>query len=268
MAETIFHREKSKRRFTIIPNEVLQRGDISWKAKGILAYILSLPDDWKIRIQELQNHATEGEKALRTGIAELEEFGYIKKKTVRNDDGTFKQINYHVYETVQPADTEEEHGLNSESDPDACFRHADNPHADNGALQSTNIQSTDITKEKHSCASSEIQELDTKVEELFQFYREKSGKKYKNLYPLKQKARLRLKTYTLEEMKTAISNILATPYMTGDNENHTYYATWEYCVRNDQNIDKWLNANEEVSDADSRRIIENIERLARKKSGQ
>lgn len=268
MAETI-HRIKSKVNFAIIHKGFLQDKTLSMKAKGLMAYILSLPDDWKTIINELVNHFSDGITAIRTTFAELEEHGYMVKETIRNPDGTFKEIIYHIYEIPNSA---EENGLNSESDPDSGNPHMDKPDmdkpdAENLTLLSTKELSTDITN-KHSCASSEIQELDTKVEELFKFYREKSGKKYRNLYPLKQKARLRLKTYTLEEMKTAISNILASPYMTGDNENKTYYATWEYCVRNDQNIDKWLNANEEVSDADSRRIIENIERLARKESSQ
>ena len=265
MAETI-HRIKSKVNFAIIHKGFLQDKTLSMKAKGLMAYILSLPDDWKTIINELVNHFSDGITAIRTTFAELEEHGYMVKETIRNPDGTFKETIYHVYEIPNSA---EGNGLNSESDPRLENPRLDkplldNPRLDNTTLLSNKELSNDITKEKHSCASSEIQELDTKVEELYQFYRKKSGKKYRNLYPLKQKARLRLKTYTLEEMKTAISNILASPYMTGDNENHTYYATWEYCVRNDQNIDKWLNANEEVSDADSRRIIENIERLASK----
>jgi len=265
MVETI-HRIKSKVNFAIIHKGFLQDKTLSMKAKGLMAYILSLPDDWKVIMKELVNHFSDGLEAIRTTFAELEEHGYMVKETIRNPDGTFKETIYHVYEIPNSA---EGNGLNSESDPRLENPRLDkplldNPRLDNTTLLSNKELSNDITKEKHSCASSEIQELDTKVEELYQFYRKKSGKKYRNLYPLKQKARLRLKTYTLEEMKTAISNILASPYMTGDNENHTYYATWEYCVRNDQNIDKWLNANEEVSDADSRRIIENIERLASK----
>jgi hypothetical protein len=53
VSETI-HRLKNKTgNFTIVLNEVFRRSDLSARAKGIYAYIMTLPDDWSICKQEL-----------------------------------------------------------------------------------------------------------------------------------------------------------------------------------------------------------------------
>jgi hypothetical protein len=54
--ETI-HRLKNKTgNFTIVLNEVFRRSDLLARAKGIYAYIMTLPDDWLICKQELYTH--------------------------------------------------------------------------------------------------------------------------------------------------------------------------------------------------------------------
>ena len=80
---TEFIRVEKNKNYTTINNEFLKRNDMSWKAKGILAYILHLPNDWSINLNEIMTHATEGERAFRSGWKELEEHGYVKRYPVR-----------------------------------------------------------------------------------------------------------------------------------------------------------------------------------------
>lgn len=80
---TEFIRVIKNKNYTIINNEFLKRKDLSWKAKGILAYILSLPDDWNINLKEVMRHATEGERAFRSGWKELDQLGYVERKPIR-----------------------------------------------------------------------------------------------------------------------------------------------------------------------------------------
>jgi hypothetical protein len=87
---------KSKNNFTIIPNEPLQRSDISWKAKGLLCYLLSLPESWVLYKTELQNHSTDGRDSTTTGFDELVNIGYIEVEEVR-EKGRFKGFNYLVH---------------------------------------------------------------------------------------------------------------------------------------------------------------------------
>jgi len=71
---------------------------ISWRAKGIWAYLLSKPDNWTVREKDIMNKSTEGRDAVRAAIKELVENGYILKTELR-EKGKFVGIEYSVFET-------------------------------------------------------------------------------------------------------------------------------------------------------------------------
>ena len=83
--KTEFMRVEKTKNYSVISNEFIRRKDLSWKAKGILTYILTLPDDWVININEIMTHATEGEKAFRSGWKELKDAGYVNRYPVRDN---------------------------------------------------------------------------------------------------------------------------------------------------------------------------------------
>jgi predicted transcriptional regulator len=76
----------------------LTNPNLSWKAKGILAYLLSLPDDWQIYETELVKHAKDGRDSLKKGLQELIDAGYIYRERIRNEKGQLKGYDYLVYE--------------------------------------------------------------------------------------------------------------------------------------------------------------------------
>ena len=84
--KTEFMRVEKTKNYSVISNEFIRRKDLSWKAKGILTYILTLPDDWIININEIMTHATEGEKAFRSGWKELKDAGYVNRYPVRDKE--------------------------------------------------------------------------------------------------------------------------------------------------------------------------------------
>ncbi len=53
-------RVEKNRNYSVINNTGLRDERLSWKAKGILAYILTLPDDWVFYREELATHAKMG----------------------------------------------------------------------------------------------------------------------------------------------------------------------------------------------------------------
>jgi len=81
---TKYYRVVKENNYSVISNEFIRRKDLSWKAKGILTYILTLPDDWKINLNEIMTHSTDGERSFRSGWKELETTGYIKRYPVRD----------------------------------------------------------------------------------------------------------------------------------------------------------------------------------------
>lgn len=89
---------KESGNFVTVHKDFIHDNNISWKAKGILLYLLSRPDNWQIYETELTKHTSDGRDSLRTGIKELEEVGYIKRKRKRDNKGQFKEYEYMVFE--------------------------------------------------------------------------------------------------------------------------------------------------------------------------
>jgi hypothetical protein len=93
---------KKQNGFVILDKTCLNDEKLSWGAKGLHAYLISLPDDWQVRVSDLQRRALNGRDAVRTFLNELESTGYIKKATRRNDDtGQFGGVEYLVLETPE-----------------------------------------------------------------------------------------------------------------------------------------------------------------------
>ena len=59
-----------------IDRKTIEDTRLSWKARGLLAYLLSKPDHWTIRMSHLVQQATDGMDALKSAMVELRESGY------------------------------------------------------------------------------------------------------------------------------------------------------------------------------------------------
>ncbi|PFW31866.1 replication protein [Bacillus cereus] len=92
-----FRVNKSKN-YTTINNTGLRDERLSWKAKGILAYILSLPDDWVFYMEEISTHAKDGIDSLRVGMKELKKYGYVRRFPVKNEKGKITNWETIIYE--------------------------------------------------------------------------------------------------------------------------------------------------------------------------
>lgn len=90
MSERIVRIDKRDNPYVQIDNTVLEDSRISFKAKGILAYLLSKPPNWTVRIEDLVKHSGgDGPKSIRSGLKELEKFGYAKLTRGGGDAGSF-----------------------------------------------------------------------------------------------------------------------------------------------------------------------------------
>jgi len=78
---------KKPNSFVMIDRGFLENPNLSWKAKGILAYLLSKPDNWKVIVKDLVNHATDGKAAVYSGLGELKGQGHYQKTPVRDSVG-------------------------------------------------------------------------------------------------------------------------------------------------------------------------------------
>ncbi len=84
MGKTIFIRDSHKANYTVMSNQFLKEVDLSIEAKGLFAYILSLPDDWIIYKENLQRTLKMGRKKFNATWKQLEKSGYVKSKQTKN----------------------------------------------------------------------------------------------------------------------------------------------------------------------------------------
>ena len=137
MTTTIVRIAKSKDHpYVMLDKRLAENPSLSWKAKGLMAYMLSRPDDWQIRVTDLVRRSPDGESAVRSGLRELEQHGYIVRKR-RHDAATghFAGIMLTVHERPVPAPCDApktetpQTELPQTADPDAEYRPLTNTEA-------------------------------------------------------------------------------------------------------------------------------------------
>lgn len=99
--EYIFRLKDKTSNFTIIYNNCLQDNTISWQAKGLFSYLMTLPNDWEIHKTELVSHSSNGRDATLKAFDELIEKGYITVDEIKGEGGKFSKKIYRVFEESQ-----------------------------------------------------------------------------------------------------------------------------------------------------------------------
>jgi hypothetical protein len=109
-------RRKREKNYFEMDNTPIQRPDMSMKAKGLLAYLISLPDDWTLYKSELVKHFTDGKDAVRSAFAELEKNLYII--TIKSRDKKGKFVTQYMFDEIPftPAEVEFHRGGFSDAD--------------------------------------------------------------------------------------------------------------------------------------------------------
>lgn len=75
--------------FTTVPNSWLRDSTLSFRARGLLAMLLSHRAGWNVTIESLAAQNLEGKDAILRAVRELEGAGYLRRDKSR-DGGKFK----------------------------------------------------------------------------------------------------------------------------------------------------------------------------------
>ena len=84
--------------YTIMSNHHLTDPNLSLKAKGLMSYMLSRPDNWDFTIEGLARQNMEGVDAIARIIREVEARGYVVRSRTRNKAGKFTDMEYSILE--------------------------------------------------------------------------------------------------------------------------------------------------------------------------
>ena len=132
--------------YTVMSNHHLQDKRLSLKAKGLLSYMLSLPDDWDYSLKGLTTGCRDGIDSVRSAVHELEDGGYLCRSKVRDARGRIIDYNYEVFELPQKEQIEKRPApvpnSPSSENPMSGFPTLENPTQQNTNKQNTNKQNT------------------------------------------------------------------------------------------------------------------------------
>ena len=145
-------RVKHNQDFVVMNKTGLEDSKLSFKAKGLLAYLLSKPDNWTANISHLKKVSTNGRDSVRTGLKELEDRGYLQRNPIRNDDGTIKEWESVIFEMP----------VNS---PETENPTLDNPTKENTTLINNDCNNNDSNKKTNN---NKTQPISKKFKEVFE----------------------------------------------------------------------------------------------------
>lgn len=83
--------------YSVMSNYHLHDTNLSFKAKGLLSFMFSLPDNWNYSIKGISSRSKESEKTIRTILKELEFHKYLIIEKKQNALGRFV-YEYFIYE--------------------------------------------------------------------------------------------------------------------------------------------------------------------------
>ena len=175
--------EKNKDNPYLIINKTCINDDsLTWAAKGLHAYLMSLPDDWTIYINELTKHTSCGRDHTYTVIKELLKFGYMEKVQYRYQ-GKVLGLNYTVFETpidVTNHDNTKARIINVNNNGEILENSTIQPFTENtDSVMSDTVDTTllnnnnnkIITKQNNDSVEVVVSEKETKLVELYKSFK-------------------------------------------------------------------------------------------------
>lgn len=120
----------SKRGFTVLPNATLRDDGLSFRARGILAYLLSHEDGWETSSEEIARQGREGRDAVRSALSELETAGYVDRVRIQDPTTGLWSTQVTVNETPRERPPSVEPTPENPSSVDADFQASDNQSSD------------------------------------------------------------------------------------------------------------------------------------------
>lgn len=167
--KTIVRVSKRENPYVTLDKFFLSDDRLSWKAKGLLSYLLSKPDNWEIYVSDLLKRATDGRDSIYAGLKELEKAGYLRRNRKHNDQGRFDGYEYVIYERpiedepmsntieisnanfTEPRQPYTENPDTVEPFPEIPYPdnpYTEKPYTENPTLLNNDINNNDSTKER------------------------------------------------------------------------------------------------------------------------
>lgn len=98
MTNETYNVHRRQKPFTMVDNELINDEKLSWAAKGLLIYLVSKPDNWKVYKADIVKHATNSKDSVSGIFKELRNTGYMTLTRFINERGQVISWSYDFYE--------------------------------------------------------------------------------------------------------------------------------------------------------------------------
>tara|TARA_R110000787_G_scaffold229259_7_gene336833 strand:+ start:1830 stop:2651 length:822 start_codon:yes stop_codon:yes gene_type:complete len=122
---SIIRINKKESGYTLMSNIHLNDKKLSLKAKGLLSFMLTKPNNWDFSVMGLVSQVKESKTGVMSSMTELIDLKYVKRFQQKSVKGTFSSCDYDVYEKP----------------------YAQSPHTDNPTTENVTQVITDLSKE-------------------------------------------------------------------------------------------------------------------------
>ena len=103
MSNTII-RAPRRHRFVVVDQRAVEDNRLSWAARGLLCYLLSRPDDWKVMVNDLRKRGNLGRDGVYRLLRELRTVGYARFQRLRDRNGRIRGGMYIIREIADSPD--------------------------------------------------------------------------------------------------------------------------------------------------------------------
>jgi hypothetical protein len=97
----IIHRSRHAQQYVVVPNAIARNTRLSFRARGLLVMLLSLPPEWHVTTDRLAEDNPDSRTAVRDAMTELRQAGYVQLLSERGRDGCTRR-HLEVFDTPQP----------------------------------------------------------------------------------------------------------------------------------------------------------------------
>ncbi|MEU5323435.1 helix-turn-helix domain-containing protein [Streptomyces sp. NPDC021056] len=125
--------------FTQIANALFRDARLSFKAKGLYGLLSTHRDGWRMTVAGLARRSREGEAAVKSGLKELEQHGFLARERERGPGGTLGPVTYRITElpALQHPRSRPESGFPPVGEPTLAERPTKNTNRKNTTQQNT-----------------------------------------------------------------------------------------------------------------------------------
>ena len=205
----------------MLPNEVLENPNLSWKAKGIFGLLASKPDDWNFYMEQISNYATDKQGALKSGVKELEEAGYLVRKIRHTQENKFAGMEWIL--TVPDS---------------ACSRQAENPSDGNSVSRKTiRHNNTNNTNTDNTNTKKPLYDDSERTWWFISYWNRLYNAEVRFTEKKKRQVVARLKVFSAEEIVRSMKNRSNDVWL----ENNGFMKDWDSFWRNNEKVERYLN---------------------------